>query len=300
MEAGPGDLDHDGNDDSQSTDTDKATGERRWQLAARRRRQGYSQQQLAEAVGVSPVTIRRWEKGGSDVGSRRPLARALDVSMDRLERILNNEDDEEDDTPEKVRPLVPEGLSVYLSMEHSASLIQAYQPHFIHGLLQTEDYARALVEASDYAGQGEAQIDRLVGFRTNRRQEALTRDDDPLQLDLVLCETALYQRSGGKAAMREQLEHVARMTKRPNVTIRILAFASGPHTAGYGPFAILTLPWEEVTVGYVNSYVGGASYVESQHEMDFLTDLYDRIRTQSLSPKDSVSLIRRVAAEEYS
>lgn len=299
MEAGP--RDHDGSEDSQSAGTDKPASERRWQLAARRKRQGYSQQQLAEEIGVAPVTIRRWERGGSEVGSRRPLARALDVSMDRLEKILNNEDDEEEDEPpEQVRPLVPEGLSVYLSMEYSASRLQAYQPHFIHGLLQTSEYARALVEASDYADQASQQVERLVGFRTNRRQEVLTRPDDPLELDLVLSETALHQWSDSKVAMREQLEHLVEMAERPNVTVRVLAFSSGPHTAGYGPFAILSFPWEEVSVAYVNSYVSGAAYIESQHGIEQMTALFERISAQSLSPKESVRLIRRLAAEAYS
>lgn len=299
MEAEPGDVDHDGDEDNQPTDTDKPGSERRWQLAARRKRQGYSQEKLAEEIRVSANTIRRWERGGSDVGKRRALARALDVTLDRLEKILHNEDDEEDEPPEQVRPLVPEGLSVYLSMEHSASLARAYQPHFVHGLLQTTDYARALVQASDYADQSDQQVDRLVGFRTNRRQSALTRSDDPLHLDLVLCETALHQLVGDKATMRQQLEHVAGMAERPNVTVRILGFDCGPHSATYGPFAILNLPWEEVSVAYVNSYVGGAAYVESQHEIEYLSDLFERLSGQALSPTASVNLIRRIA-EEYS
>jgi hypothetical protein len=181
---------------------------------------------------------------------RKPLARALLVSLEGMDRILRNEDHDDDDdemneTASKggVHRLVPDWLSVFVSMEQSATLIEAYEPHFVSALLQTNDYARAILRESEHAHQNQDRVERMVELRMDR-QRALTRSENPLDLTVVLSEAALRLQVGGRVTMRSQLEHLEDMAQRPNVTVYVLPFTSGPHTADRGAFALLSFPWE--------------------------------------------------------
>lgn len=279
-------------------------GERRWQLAKLRKLRGLSQPKLAALVHVAPQTVSRWETGTTDIDltNLQPLADALDVTLERLHKVLLNEDDELSDvgsSSEVLQRLVPEWLTAYVGQEQSASRIQSYESNVIHGLLQTRDYAHVLASESDYARGRANRTDKLVKLRL-RRQAALTRWSEPLALEVVLSETALRTKIDGRETMLHQLKHVADVTDLPNVTIRVLPFSSGYHAATRGSFTMLTFPWEtetEPSTVYTESYLGG-SYVDAQYQIDYFASLFDHLKEMSLSPSDSIKFLHQVA-EEY-
>ena len=280
--------------------------ERRWQLAKLRKLRGFSQPALAKLAHVAPQTVSRWETGTSEVDltNLQPLATALNVTLQRLHKVLRNEDDELGDDgstgeSENFQRLVPEWLTAYVGQEQSASRIQSYESNVVHGLLQTRDYAHVVASESDYTRGKANRADKLVKLRL-RRQAALTRDVEPLELEVVMSETALRTKVDGRETMHHQLKHIADLTDLPNVTVYVLPFSSGYHTATRGSFTLLTFPWEtetEPTTVYTESYISG-SYLDAQYQIDYFTSLYKRLRQMSLSPSDSIKFIHQVA-EEY-
>lgn len=267
----------------------------REQLAARRRELGLSQEQLAQEVHVATGTYARWERGEATplVGFRPRLAERLRVSLTELDVWLS---DSADASVEVVRLRAQH--SVYVSMEQSASKLTAYEPHYFHGLLQTSDYAHALAQESAHQSGDSDEARRYVEQRMNR-QAALTRAHAPLELRVIVSEAALWTNVGGPTTMQTQLEHVAHLLERPNVNVRILPFASGPHPATRGAFAFLSFPWgPSPGVVYLESYIGGASYMEAPDEIERFSALYERLSRRVLSEEESIDLLRRRAKEQ--
>ena len=100
--------------------------------------------------------------------------------------------------------------------------------------------------------------------------------------------------------MRAQLERVADLADEPNITVRVLPFAGGPHDADHGSFTMLSFPWSTGTgpgTVYVESYAGGASYIESPREIGPFVVLFADLQSLALSPGESVACIRRLAKE---
>jgi hypothetical protein len=128
------------------------------------------------------------------------------------------------------------------------------------------------------------------------RQAAVTRRDNPVELAVILSEGVLRLEVGDRQTMHAQLRHLATMAERPNITVNILPFASGPHTAMRGKFAFLSFPWETQSTLFLESY-SGSTYVESQREIDRFTTLYRRLHSMSLSPDESIDFIHRLAKE---
>lgn len=282
-----------------------AKGEVRWQLAQLRRLRGMTQSKLAASMNVATQAVSRWETGHSDVAldNIQPLACALDLTVERLHRVLDNVDDELSGgtgETETIQRLVPEWLTAYVAQEQSASRIQSYESNVVHGLLQTRDYAQVVASESDYTrGRASSRTDKLVQLRL-RRQAALTRAVEPLELEVVMSETTLRTRVDGRETMHHQLRHIVDMADLPNITIHILPFSSGYHTATRGSFTLLTFPWEaesSPTTGYTESYIGG-NYIDTRYQIDHFAILYRHLRQMALTPSDSIKFVQQVA-EEY-
>jgi transcriptional regulator with XRE-family HTH domain len=132
--------------------------------------------------------------------------------------------------------VLPPWLEPYVGLEEVASQIRAYQVQFVPGLLQTEDYARA-VTLLRHASDPAKEIDQRVGLRM-ARQDVLGRPDPP-NLWVVLDEAVLQRGLGTPDVMRAQLRHLLEMAERPNVTIQVIPFQAGGHAAAGGAFTIL-------------------------------------------------------------
>lgn len=189
--------------------------------------------------------------------------------------------------------VTPSRISPYLDFEASAKSMKNFQGHVLPGLLQIEDYARAVI-ASVLPDSAAEEIERSVELRL-ARQRVLTRDDDPLQLWAILDEAALRRAVGGGQVMRSQLGHVVEMARRPNITVQVVPFTAGEHPGMDSPFTILEFPdSSDPDVVYLEHLLS-TLYLEKVDEVRRYALFFDHLRAVALSAKASASMIAEIA-----
>jgi transcriptional regulator with XRE-family HTH domain len=183
----------------------------------------------------------------------------------------------------------------FISLEATALTVSTYEAQLVPGLLQTEDYARAIAAAS-LVNESHDEHDQFVHVRLTR-QQVLTRDG-PLQLWAILSEGALRQLVGGRMVMQTQLRHLLEIsTSQPNVNLQILPFAAGAHAATSGPFVIMKFPEApDLGVVYLEGQTGGI-YLESADEVARYTLVFEHLRASALSTAATARLIDEVARD---
>jgi transcriptional regulator with XRE-family HTH domain len=185
-------------------------------------------------------------------------------------------------------------MATYVGLESAASEIRIYEVSLIPGLLQTEDYARAVIRAGMMNSPSE-DVERRVAL-VMARQPAVTRDDPP-KIWAVLDEAALRRRVGGADLMRLQLEHLLAQATLPNVAVQVIPFAGGAHPAMGRPFIILVFPERvDTDVVYLEDLTS-ALYVEDLAEVDRYNVFFNHLRATALSFDDSSALIASVLKE---
>jgi hypothetical protein len=190
--------------------------------------------------------------------------------------------------------VLPTGFGIYVGLEAEASSLRAFESVVVHGLLQTEEYARAVMTTVRRKLAAE-EIERLVTLRI-QRQEALMRAD-PLDLWLILDESVVRRAIGGPELMHNQLVHLADASMWPNVTLQVLPFASGPHPFLNGPFCLIEFPERyDPDVVYTEG-VAGQAYLERDKEVRACAEGFDLLRAAALSPADSTDLISTLASQ---
>jgi transcriptional regulator with XRE-family HTH domain len=183
-------------------------------------------------------------------------------------------------------------FATYVGLESAASEIRVYEVSLIPSLLQTEDYARAIITSGIMNGTGE-EMERSVALRM-ARQPALIRDDDPPLLWTVLDEAALRRRVGGSELMRAQLEHVLELSSLKNVAMQVIPFGAGAHPAMGRPFVILVFPERvDPDVVYLEDLTS-AFYLEDVEEVDRYNVFFNHLRATALSFDESAALITSV------
>jgi Domain of unknown function (DUF5753)/Helix-turn-helix domain len=176
--------------------------------------------------------------------------------------------------------VLPAWFEPYLGMEHSASVIRAFDVQFVCGLFQTEDYARAVTVLGHRDARG-PEIERRVAVRM-KRQELLTATDPP-KVWAVLDEAALRRPAGGTPVMRGQVRRLLEVAEMPAVTLQVLPFSAGAHDAG-GTFMILRFAELDVPdVVYVEQLTG-ATYVDKPDAVDGHRDVMNRLASAALAP----------------
>ncbi|MFD0360472.1 helix-turn-helix domain-containing protein [Nocardia sp. GCM10030253] len=197
--------------------------------------------------------------------------------------------------------LIPENFDVYMGLEAAARRLTSYQVELVPGLLQTSDYARAVIRLG-VPDETEADHERRVQMRMHR-QVLITRKARPAAVDIVLHETVLRRVIGGRRIMSAQLRHLADTGTRPNATIRILPFTAGvPSGKLTGPFTILDFGTDakgekvEPTVVYAPSFTGDM-YLEKEDDLRRYDQAYEAIQRAALDASDSKDLLRQVARE---
>ncbi|MFF3689504.1 helix-turn-helix domain-containing protein [Streptomyces sp. NPDC002187] len=128
----------------------------------------------------------------------------------------------------------------YLALEADARSLANYQPMLVPGLLQTEDYARAVISQMRME-LTLPQVEALVKVRMERQSSRLG-GDHPVKLWAILDEAVLRRTVGSTEVMRDQVRKLTETSEQPNVTVQLLPFSLGPHPGLYGPFVILTFP----------------------------------------------------------
>lgn len=179
----------------------------------------------------------------------------------------------------------------FVWLESRATEILAFDNTVPIGLLQTDNYARAVITAADLGASPE-QVERWVELRM-ARQDVLGKLD--FRLQVVLDEAVLHREVHSKIVMREQLAHLAMLAKRPNVEIRVLPFSAGEHPSPTGGFMLLRMPEPYSEVGYVET-PGGSLCVEPPRTERFHA-AYDGLCKLALGPRKSIEVITALMEE---
>ena len=188
--------------------------------------------------------------------------------------------------------VTPNWFQRYLGLEATASLIRTYEVQFVPGLLQTEEYARAVVPLGPGAARLE-EISRRVRLRL-QRQQLLSRPDAP-KLWAVVDEAALRRPVGGPRVMRDQLESlIGVVTKMPNVRLQVLPLAAGGHAAAGGSFTILRFPQQDLPDVVYLEQLTSALYLDSREDVDFYFDAVNRLFVEATPLKDTVRVLERI------
>ncbi|WP_031171565.1 helix-turn-helix domain-containing protein [Streptosporangium roseum] len=175
--------------------------------------------------------------------------------------------------------------------EAGAAVIQTYEMACVPGLLQTEAYARAIIEAAHL----ENDVDRRVQARL-ARQAVLSRDNPP-QFWAVIDEAALRRIVGGPTVMAEQLRHIIKVAEQPNVAVQVLPFEAGAHAALMGAFVILDFESElDSSLVYVENETD-ALYLEEPPVLHRYNVVYSHVQSRSLSPEESLLLMESLAEQ---
>jgi transcriptional regulator with XRE-family HTH domain len=190
--------------------------------------------------------------------------------------------------------VLPSWFRTYVDLEQAATLIRTYEGQFVPGLLQTDDYMRAVVRGAHLEESGE-EVGRRVRLRM-ARQILLTRQGPP-RLWAVVDEAALRRPVGGSEVMRGQLERLIEATKLPNVTLQILPFALGAHPAMVGSFSVLRFPDEELPDIVYLEHLTSALYLNKPDEVDQYLHVMESICVRAAAPDQTVELLDQILAE---
>jgi transcriptional regulator with XRE-family HTH domain len=197
--------------------------------------------------------------------------------------------------------VIPEGFDVYIGLEEAAAAIDWYESDLIPGLLQTEDYARAVIKI-DKPDVGSDEIDRRVQVRIGR-QRLLTRASFPTHLRIVLDETILRRPVGGPLVMSAQLRRLAEACELPNIALRVIPFSAGlHHGVTSGPFEILRFPSNgdgrdsEPPTVFADGFTGDL-YLDKPAEVDHHAAAFTGIWAAALEERVSQVVIQQAAKE---
>ncbi|MDT0305841.1 helix-turn-helix transcriptional regulator [Streptomyces sp. DSM 44917] len=262
-----------------------------------RERAGCSFADAAETLSVNSTTVRRMEK--AEVGLKPLYVRALlaryGVPADEAESFLRLV--EEANRPgwwHRFRDVLPDWFSLYVSLENEASLIRAYEPHCVPGLLQTRDYAAALLRTG-FPSATEQEIERRVALRT-QRQELLTRPRSPL-LWAVIEEGVLRRRVGDPAVMRAQIDRLIEATTLPNVTLQVMPFSAGPHPGMFGPFQLFRFDIPELPDIIYAESLTGAVYLDERPDTVAFLEVLDRMGAQAAPVHTTEAILGAIRKE---
>ncbi|MFF6773218.1 helix-turn-helix domain-containing protein [Streptomyces sp. NPDC012637] len=268
-----------------------------------RERAGLKREEAAKILRVAPATIRRMET--AEVALKIPyvqlLLKAYGITDSEAEGFVALA--EEANLPgwwQRFHDVLPGWFSMYVSLEGAASLIRAYEPQFVPGLLQTEDYARAILR-SGAVGVGSAkdaaeETERHVALRMER-QSLLTREDAP-KFWVIMDETVFRRPVGdGPEVMRDQLDRLLEASELPNVTLQIAEYASGHHPGTYGPFVLFRFAMPELPDMVYSEYLTGAVYLDARPEVASHLEVMDRMAAQAATAQRTKEILRGLRKE---
>ncbi|WP_037668648.1 helix-turn-helix transcriptional regulator [Streptomyces griseus] len=263
-----------------------------------RERAGLKREEAARILRVAPATVRRMEM--AEVALKIPylqlLLKAYGVSDHEADSFVQLA--EEANQPgwwQRFHDVLPGWFSMHVSLEGAAALIRQYEPHFVPGLLQTEDYARGVLTSGAVGQTRPEDIEGLVELRM-QRQELLTRQGAP-RLWVVMDETVLRRPVGGPEVMRAQIDKLLDITKLSNVTVQVAPFASGPHPGTYGPFVLFRFAMPELPDMVYSEYLTGAVYLDGRTEVATHLEVMDRMAAQAATAHRTKEILRDLRKE---
>jgi len=181
----------------------------------------------------------------------------------------------------------------YIALEAEATIIRTWEPLFVPGLLQSEDYAREVI-AARHPDLGSGELSRRVDARMQRKARLLGASAP--KFHAIIDEGVLRRPIGSRDVMARQLAYLLEQGARPTITIQVLPFAAGAHPGLEGPLSVLSFEADDPDVGYVES-LAGEIYVEAADQVRQLMLLFGRLAETALSPDESAALIAAARSE---
>jgi hypothetical protein len=185
-------------------------------------------------------------------------------------------------------------FEAYLGLEMVASVIRTFELQFVHGLFQTEDYARAVTMLGHTAAPAE-EIDRRVHMRL-KRQDLLSGPEPP-QVWSVIDEGALRRPVGGAAVMRAQLKRLVEVAELRHVTIQVVPFSRGGHAAAGGSFTVLRFGEPDVPDVVYLEQLTSALYLDKREDVDHYMEVMNQLSTEALTPALTTHFLTEIIRE---
>ena len=253
---------------------------------------GITAVEAAETIRATPSKISRLERGRT-TAKQRDVADLLSLygvtgETEREELLEVARRASAQDWWQQYTDVLPRWFEPYIGLERAASVIRSYEVQFVQGLLQTEDYARAVIMISNAHAPAE-EIDRRVSMRI-KRQQLLTQPDAP-EVWAVLDEAALRRSPGDPAVMRGQLQRLLELTDLSNVTLQIVPFDAGPHAAAGGPFSILRFPEPDLPDVVYLEQLSSALYLDQPDDVANYLTIMDQLCVQAETGAGSRKII---------
>jgi transcriptional regulator with XRE-family HTH domain len=267
------------------------------ELRSLRTASGLTREEVVERTGINSVTMYRIEHARV-----RPQTRTLRTLLDlygvekeqQAELVALLRDARERGWLHPYQSELPEQYMTFIGFEGEAESASNYESLFVPGLLQTEDYARAVITGVlPFASRDE--VERRVEVRMERQQ--VLRGDNPLQLWGIVDEAALRRQVGSPAGMRAQFRHIMEASELPNVTFQVIPFDGGAHAGMPGSFIVLQFTEEAIPdVIYIDSMAGDL-FLEAESDVRRYKLVFEHLRAVSASPDASRALLASLATE---
>ncbi len=185
--------------------------------------------------------------------------------------------------------VLPSWFPTYVGLEGAASLIRVYEVQFVHGLLQTEEYARAVVRRG-MKGASPDDVERRVALRLERQRHLFAADAP--EFHIVLDEAALRRPYGDREVMRGQLQHLIDVSERPNVRLQVMPFSFGGHSGESGAFTILSFPDADLSDVVYLEQLTSALYLDKREDVAQYEQALKELQQDSPGPDESRDLLR--------
>ncbi|MFF4268484.1 helix-turn-helix domain-containing protein [Streptomyces sp. NPDC001536] len=252
-----------------------------FELRRLREAAGLTQKQLGDIVNYTASLVGQIETARKvptpEFSERVDVALGTDGLLSRLvDLVLRNQ--------------LPAWFQQVAELQARAIEIYSFETHLVHGLLQTEGYACAVLSALDSTN-----LDDRTAVRLARRR--IFDKERPPVYWAVLSESALYQNMGGAGTMRNQLAHLLAFETNPRINIQILPFTAGAHAGMQGSFDVYRFASDPAIV-YTEGY-NSAHPTANPDTVNDCTLRYDHLQAASLSLRESAAMIRRVMEERY-
>ncbi len=255
---------------------------------------GLGRDEAARVLRVAPATVRRMET--AEVALKIPYVQVLLETYgipecEAADFVTLAEEANQPGWWQRFHDVLPDWFSLYVSLEGAARIVRSYEPHFVPGLLQTEDYARAVLEAGTIGQTGPQTVERHVSLRMER-QRLLERPDPP-HLWVIMDETVLRRPVSIRGeVMRDQLAKLLEFAERDRVTLQVAEFASGPHPGTYAPFSLFRFGEPELPDMVYTEYLTGALYLDSRREVAAHLEVLDHMSTVAASAERTKKILR--------
>lgn len=257
---------------------------------------GLTRDDVCEQTNINPATLYRIE-----TAKVRPQRRTLLALLDkydvtdearRADLVALSRDSTQLGWLQEYESVLPEQYTAFISFEAEARTVRDYESLFVPGLLQTEDYARAVIRGV-LPFIRDDEVERRVEARMQRHDSI--RKKDPLDLWAIVDEAVLRREVGGSKIMTGQLQRLADAVSEPHITVQVVPFGVGAHPGMHGSFAIMDFPDAADPALVSVESMAGDLFLEREVDVRRYTVIFEHLRAAALNPADSVCLIRDAA-----